>query len=176
MLSNCGNIKKGTHITLYHCLLLILAVHKKWFALSRNLSAFFDVLVREITMLLKVRRCVTIGGAFLFVLSVTYTAITIDASLKKDAIKKLNLRKKEFEDPKSSPAQEILLSHSAIPTTTSTKMSNVKKERRKSIGTSFEGGFGSLLSIRIDKWFPTNAPGPQVLPKHSSSAPRKNQI
>ena len=44
---------------------------------------------------------------------------------------------------------------------------NVKKERRKSIGTSFEGGFGSLLSIRIDKWFPTNAPGPQVLPEHS---------
>ena len=103
----------------------------------------FNVLVRQITMLLKVRRCVTIGGAFLFILSVTYTAVTIDASLKKDAIKKLNLRKKDLEDSISSPVQEIMPSHSATTTTTSTKMSNLKKERRKSIGTSFEGRFCS---------------------------------
>jgi hypothetical protein len=90
-------------------------------------------------MFLKVRKCVTILCAFLFILSVTYTAITIDASLKKEAIKKLNSRKKELEDSKWSPTQKNVPSH--LTTTTSTKISDVKKERRKSIGTSFEGGF-----------------------------------
>jgi hypothetical protein len=52
-------------------------------------------------MLIKIRKWVTIAGAFLFVLSVTYTAFTIDSNLKKEAIKKLNQRRKENE-PKSS--------------------------------------------------------------------------
>ncbi len=57
----------------------------------------FDV----VTMLIKIRKWVTITGAFLFVVSVTYTAFTIDSNLKKEAIKKLNQRRKENE-PRSS--------------------------------------------------------------------------
>ena len=51
-------------------------------------------------MLLKIRKWLTVAGAFMFVLSVTYTAVTIDANLKKEAVKKFNNRQKELNQVK----------------------------------------------------------------------------
>lgn len=60
------------------------------------------------TMLLKIRKWLTIAGAFMFIVSVTYTAFTIDSSLKSEALKKFKTRKKEMElvkpASKSSPS------------------------------------------------------------------------
>jgi hypothetical protein len=75
-------------------------------------------------MLIKIRKWLTVSGAFLFVLSVTYTAFTIDANLKKEAIKKLNSRKKDLEQIKVDVETGSPPSAPSTTTTTPTALKN----------------------------------------------------
>jgi hypothetical protein len=83
-----------------------------------------------VTMLIKLRRWLTAVGAFLFVMSVAYTAFTIDTSLKREALKKVELSRNSLKTASRPPPTSAASAPPPPRTTTSVKSSEAVVPQR----------------------------------------------